>query len=179
MNAPMGEWNPYPYGEKPRHLPGWNETPKRNWTPKTKKDWDFHSEPLTTYPRPSRDQPTPEEIGKILSDLFRRKEELDKREKPFSMEGGNKVYRLNGEYHRVDGPAIIHPDGGEEWYFDGHRHRTDGPAVSLPGKFKQWWMNGVLHRDEGPAVEAEDGYKAWYCHGKLLWEEDPEEATTS
>lgn len=32
---------------------------------------------------------------------------------------GNKFYRLNGERHRLDGPAIEYASGYKEWFVDG------------------------------------------------------------
>ena len=52
-----------------------------------------------------------------------------------------------GLFHRDDGPAIIHPNGTEEWYRNGKIHRRDGPAVVRPyekqfGTKYEWWYNG-------------------------------------
>jgi len=33
--------------------------------------------------------------------------------------GGIKVWLVNGERHREDGPAILFPDGDEWWYLHG------------------------------------------------------------
>ena len=32
----------------------------------------------------------------------------------------------NGQYHRKDGPAIIHDDGIEEWWLNDQRHNLNG-----------------------------------------------------
>ena len=55
-------------------------------------------------------------------------------------------YNERGELHRLDGPAVIHPDGYEAWYRNGIRHRLDGPAIN-----NQY-----------------TGYKAWYDNGELI-----------
>jgi hypothetical protein len=34
-------------------------------------------------------------------------------------EFGVKQWRLNGEWHREDGPAIEYPDGTKHWFFNG------------------------------------------------------------
>ena len=62
---------------------------------------------------------------------------------------GNKIWKLNGELHRLDGPAIEFFDGTKEWY-----------------------LNGVMHREDGPAIELSNGRKIWYLHGKELSEEE-------
>lgn len=48
---------------------------------------------------------------------------------------------LNGEYHRVGGPAIKHKNA-EFWYQNGKLHRLDGPAVISPGGPKEYWIFG-------------------------------------
>jgi len=55
---------------------------------------------------------------------------------------GNKVWLLNGELHRTDGPAIEQADGLKEWYFNGKKHRVDGPASEWPDDLGDaWWFN--------------------------------------
>jgi hypothetical protein len=44
---------------------------------------------------------------------------------------GTKVWYLNGQYHRTDGPAVEFADGGKGWYLNGQCHRTDGPALEF------------------------------------------------
>jgi hypothetical protein len=53
-------------------------------------------------------------------------------------ERGYKSWWLNGNRHRLDGPAI-------EFY--GNRHRLDGPAIEFCGNqygqaYNQYWING-------------------------------------
>ena len=55
---------------------------------------------------------------------------------------GTKQWYLNGELHRVDGPAIEYPNGDNEWHLNGKCHRVDGPAYERPNGFKEWWLNG-------------------------------------
>ena len=31
-------------------------------------------------------------------------------------------YNYEGQYHRLDGPAIEYYDGGKEWYFNSREH---------------------------------------------------------
>lgn len=45
-----------------------------------------------------------------------------------SLSDGTKMYYKNNVLHRVDGPAIIKPNGRGEWYYDGKLHRIGGPA---------------------------------------------------
>lgn len=46
------------------------------------------------------------------------------------------------QLHREDGPAIIYPDGTQEWYRNGVLHRGDGPAVVHPDGKEEWYRNG-------------------------------------
>ena len=56
-------------------------------------------------------------------------------------------------HHRVDGPAIIWPDGSKEWYLQGDVHRGDGlPAVIRADGLHKWYQKGKLHRVGQPAV---------------------------
>lgn len=75
-------------------------------------------------------------------------------------------YFLNGEFHRMDGPAIDHIDGTKQWCVHGNSHRDDGPAVIWADGGQQWWVNGILHRTDGPAFIWADGTQAWYINGE-------------
>jgi hypothetical protein len=54
---------------------------------------------------------------------------------------GNKLYFLNNQLHRLDGPAYISFMGHKEWYQHGKLHRLDGPAVESRGN-KKWYFHG-------------------------------------
>jgi len=77
-----------------------------------------------------------------------------------------KEYRNeSGQYHREDGPAIIHNSGSKEWFINGKLHREGGlPAVEWYNGDKSWWINGKLHREDGPAIEFDNGSKYWYLN---------------
>ncbi len=55
---------------------------------------------------------------------------------------GDKRWRLNGERHRTDGPAVEWADGSKFWYLNGERHRTDGSAIEWASGGKEWYLNG-------------------------------------
>lgn len=79
----------------------------------------------------------------------------------------SKNWRLNGKYHREDGPAIIWGTKCEEWYLNGKPHREDGPSfIGYKNKHYEWKINGKLHREDGPAVEHADGTREWWLNGK-------------
>lgn len=43
--------------------------------------------------------------------------------------------------HRIDGPAIVKPDGTTMWCLGDRLHREDGPAVIWGNGNIQWWLN--------------------------------------
>ena len=79
---------------------------------------------------------------------------------------GGYEYRLNGELHREDGPAVDSGKGDQWWFRHNLLHREDGPAVTHASGSKWWYQKGQLHREDGPAYEGADGTKAWYRNGK-------------
>jgi hypothetical protein len=52
----------------------------------------------------------------------------------------------------------VSEDGTRVWYLNGELHRQDGPAIKCPNGHREWWLNGQLHRQDGPAIEYPDGY---------------------
>ena len=75
------------------------------------------------------------------------------------------TWRLNGQRHRVDGPAIEYTNSHKSWYQNGQRHRVDGPAIEYADGDKMWYLNGQRHRESGPAIEWADGHKEWFLNG--------------
>ena len=59
-------------------------------------------------------------------------------------------------------------DGTKEWRLNGNLHRTDGPAVEHADGSKKWCLNGKLHRTDGPAYEGADGSKVWRLDGEQV-----------
>jgi hypothetical protein len=69
-----------------------------------------------------------------------------------------------GPLHRAGGPAVENlATGRREWWLNGDRHRVEGPAVERPGRIEYWRCN-LLHRDDGPAVITPTG-EFWYRLG--------------
>jgi hypothetical protein len=75
-------------------------------------------------------------------------------------------------------PAIIYKNcednprsGSKWWYTDGEQHREDGPAVIHPDGYQAWCLNNKLHREDGPAIIYSDGSKYWYINGKHITKE--------
>ena len=79
---------------------------------------------------------------------------------------------LDGQRHRLDGPAYESVNGDTFWYLNGRLHREDGPAVENADGSKQWYLNGQRHREDGPAIEWADGSKQWYLNGRKYTEEE-------
>jgi hypothetical protein len=78
---------------------------------------------------------------------------------------GIKQWKLNGEAHRTDGPALEYRDGTYFWYLNGKIHRDDGPAVYRHYR-SEWWYHGKKHRISGPAIEYNDGTFEWFLEGE-------------
>ena len=39
-------------------------------------------------------------------------------------------------------------EGYKEWRVNGELHREDGPAVEYPSGHKEWWLNGKQYTEE-------------------------------
>lgn len=61
---------------------------------------------------------------------------------------GNRRWYVNGQLHRLDGPAVEYIGGDYMWYRKGKNHRTDGPAIEYRGVAKYWYVNGVQYTEE-------------------------------
>ena len=66
----------------------------------------------------------------------------------------------------------IRPDGTKEWRLNGNLHREDGPAIKWTNGDKAWFLNGKKHREGLPAIEYANGNKVWYLKGKHYSEPD-------
>jgi len=62
-------------------------------------------------------------------------------------EQGDKRWKLNGTFHRVDGPAIELADGAKSWFVHGKYHREDGAAYEKADGAKEWWLNDGRYDD--------------------------------
>jgi hypothetical protein len=61
---------------------------------------------------------------------------------------------------------------GTYWRLNGELHRENGPAIEYAGGTKYWYLNGKYHREDGPAIERSDGSKRWYLNDEYLTEEE-------
>tara|TARA_R110000868_G_scaffold9620_1_gene47508 strand:- start:17716 stop:18168 length:453 start_codon:yes stop_codon:yes gene_type:complete len=81
---------------------------------------------------------------------------------------GHRQWTLNGQLHRLDGPAEDHVNGAyERWWCNGLLHRLDGPARIYSNGSRQWYVDGVCHREGKPAFEGCSGHNEWWYKGKL------------
>lgn len=84
--------------------------------------------------------------------------------------GGDQYWFRNNQLHRQDGPARILFDGTEEWWENGQRHRIGDPAIIRLDGHQEWWRNNQLHRTDGPAVVYSDRREEWWEDGQKLRE---------
>ena len=87
------------------------------------------------------------------------------------LENGTKEWRLNGELHNENGPAIIRSDGSKYWYINGKLHNKNGPAIIDIGGSKYWYINGERHNENGQAIMEANGNKRWFINDKEYTEE--------
>ena len=83
-------------------------------------------------------------------------------------EDGSRYWKVDGEFHRIDGPAVIYPDGSEYWIQHDEYHRIDGPAQVLADGSKVWFQKGILHHLNGPAVIYADGRETWIINNVII-----------
>lgn len=85
---------------------------------------------------------------------------------------GDREWFIDGDRHRIDGPAVVRENGDREWWVNDKRHRLDGPAVIKYKTEKQWWVDDHLHRTDGPAIVTARGYTEWWIKGTQLWQSE-------
>ena len=79
---------------------------------------------------------------------------------------GTVVYRnAVGQTHRIDGPAVVYPDGSLMWYRNNRLHREDGAAIIHPDGEQHWYQSGKRHRTDGPAIVHANGAQEWWING--------------
>jgi len=61
---------------------------------------------------------------------------------------GGKEWRVHGELHREDGPAVIFPSGHSQWWINNKRHRIDGPAIEYHDGTFEFWVDGIQLNNE-------------------------------
>lgn len=99
-----------------------------------------------------------------------------------TLEGtGTRRWRTDGLLHCVHGPAVVYPDGEENWYLYGAGTRHGGPAVTQKNGTKIWMVNDMCHNENGAAVQRKgaDGkvVKSYWLNGMLLSKEEHDAAT--
>jgi len=90
---------------------------------------------------------------KFIKKLFSAKDGFVKRA------NGDKYWWVNGELHRVGGPALERVDGDKAWYLNGKLHREDGPAVEGLNGYREWYVNGIRYTSKKEYAKAVKDYK--------------------
>ena len=67
---------------------------------------------------------------------------------------------------------IVKEDGVVEWRLDGQLHRMDGPAVEWPDGYRAWYFMGKLHREDGPAIISQNVNHGFYLMGYKIPEDE-------
>ena len=65
-----------------------------------------------------------------------------------------------------------YPNGTQSWKINGRFHREDGPAIIYSDGTKVWMINGQLHREDGPAIIRSNGERVWYLYGVKVTPEE-------
>ena len=82
---------------------------------------------------------------------------------------GKIIYRNeHGKLHNENGPAVVWPDGGKDYYINGELHNENGPAVVESDGKMEFWVNGNLHNENGPAVVWPDGHEEHWMYDFLV-----------
>lgn len=55
-------------------------------------------------------------------------------------------HKLYGEFHFMNGPALVTSDGDEFWFMHGMLHRSGGPAITFSGGIKMWYSHNKLEK---------------------------------
>lgn len=77
-----------------------------------------------------------------------------------------KMWYLNGQCHRINGPAYVSRYGDMKWFQNNELHRIGAPAIEYDNGDREWHQHGKLHREDGPALEFADGRKIYYYNDK-------------
>jgi len=71
--------------------------------------------------------------------------------RPFTKSWSIYYFDALGRRHNTQGPSINHNNRTKMWFINGERHRVEGPAFITPiGEI--WYYNGMIHRFGGPAL---------------------------
>jgi hypothetical protein len=84
-------------------------------------------------------------------------------------EDGKFWFNEKGQRHRDNGdPSHEYADGSKEFWVNGELHRICGPAIEGVGGYKEWWIEGDQYITEEEYNIAVEFYKVWFnsCKGK-------------
>ena len=61
---------------------------------------------------------------------------------------GSQTWKVDGLYHREDGPAVIYASGTMIWYKRGRLHCESGPAWCWHTGECEWWLHGISYTED-------------------------------
>ncbi len=79
------------------------------------------------------------------------------------------IWMLNGERHRLDGPATLGPNGYEGWYENGKIHRLDGPAIVQSDGREGWWIRDRCITDKVKKWIKDNEVGPWASWDQETW----------
>jgi hypothetical protein len=60
---------------------------------------------------------------------------------------GSQSWKVDGKFHRDEGPAIIYKTGTMIWYQHGRLHCETGPAWCWLNGELEWWLQGIQYTE--------------------------------
>lgn len=79
--------------------------------------------------------------------------------------------------YRMAGGQVYGKPGHCLWRINGNLHREDGPALEIQDLMRGWFRHGQAHREDGPAVEYANGGCEWWLDGEQITEAEWRERT--
>ena len=117
------------------------------------------------------------DVHTVSTQCSKRDQELDRLHEVLRTErvvkDGATLYYVDGQLHRVYGPAVITATGQEYWYRHGKLDRADGPAV-VGHTYQAWLSKGEYHRIGGAAVmyDMAECHDEWWLFGVSYTQDD-------
>lgn len=77
---------------------------------------------------------------------------------------------------RIESSPTCYGRFGKFWCLNGQYHRINGPA-SIKTRAQYYMQNSIYHRLDGPAKIITGEYVEWWFHGHFLWREYTKHST--
>ena len=79
-----------------------------------------------------------------MSNTYRMSVDPTLQVKSFKSPDGTIRYMKDGKLHNWEGPAVVHPDGKEEYFINGFEHTKDGwKKAKKAGDGLPWYKSGA------------------------------------